>query len=32
MTIRLFRPANAHRSLDGLKAFSICTAGLATGL
>lgn len=32
MTIRLFRPAHAQRTLDGLKVFSICAAGVATGL
>lgn len=32
MTIRLFRPAHAQRALDGLKVFSICAAGAATGL
>lgn len=32
MTIRLFRPAHAHRALDGLRVFSICAAGVATGL
>lgn len=32
MTIRLFRPAHAHRALDGLKVFSLFAASAATGL
>jgi hypothetical protein len=32
MTIRLLRTTHGQRTLEGLKVFSICAAGVATGL